>query len=119
MKPEFHLRSSAMVPAMLDMPAAATNSEHKLKTMAKILSLWLVTVISGSTGAGVRCSRTQRITRTYRSARSVTPISFRDLQARDDIIGNILQVLHDGTDGIAMSRDENSFGIGLMLASSS
>ena len=42
----------------------------------------------------------------------------RDLQARDDITGSILQVLHDGTDGIAVSRDENSFGIGLMLASS-
>ena len=43
----------------------------------------------------------------------------RDLQARDDIIGNILQLLHDGTDGIAMSRDENSFGIGLRSASTS
>ena len=28
------------------------------------------------------------------------------------ITGNILQVLHDGTDGIATSRDEDSFGIG-------
>ena len=41
----------------------------------------------------------------------------RDLQAKDTITGNILQVLHDGTDGIAMSRDENSFGIGLRSAS--
>ena len=41
----------------------------------------------------------------------------RDLEARDDIIGNILHVLHDGTDGSAMSRGENSFGIGLMFAS--
>ena len=43
----------------------------------------------------------------------------RDLQARDDITGNILQVFHDGTDGLAMSRDENLFGVGLRSASSS
>ena len=31
----------------------------------------------------------------------------QDLQARDDIISNILPVRHAGTDGIVMSRDEN------------
>ena len=32
----------------------------------------------------------------------------QDLQARNDIIGDILPVRHEGTNGIAISRDENS-----------
>ena len=43
----------------------------------------------------------------------------QELQATDDLTGNILKVLYDGTDGIAVSRDENSFGDGSRSASTS